>query len=86
MPGPKSTLKHPKNPMPGLILGLIQIIHLSVGRASARHVGLKPDLQPLDFAMPQWLINYPGLIGFFIRPQILREPHHAIAPGFLGVI
>ena len=37
-----------------------QIIHLDVGRASARHVGLKPDLQPIDFLMPQELMNYLG--------------------------
>jgi hypothetical protein len=40
---------------------LTQIIHWSVGRASARLVGINPDLQPLDFVTPQNLMDYPSL-------------------------
>ena len=36
------------------------IDNLFVGRASARHVGLKPDLQPLVFTRRQLQMNNPG--------------------------
>jgi len=37
-----------------------RIIHWNVGRASARHVGLKPDLQLLDSAISQRPMDYLG--------------------------
>jgi hypothetical protein len=42
---------------------LSQIVHWDVGRASARHVGLKPDLQRVDFVMPQRLMDNLGLFA-----------------------
>ncbi|MDP4029669.1 MAG: hypothetical protein Q8P42_11995, partial [Gallionella sp.] len=48
---------------------LTRIIHWGVGRASARHVGLKPDLQPIDFAISQELMNYLGLTKSAIRER-----------------
>ena len=42
-------------------MSLSQIVHWNVGRDLSRHVGLKPDLQLIDFVMPKFPMNNLGL-------------------------